>query len=463
MYCDSAYMYRDENRIEAFSNVRIKQGDTLSLTGKRLNYDGNTKFAQIFDDVIMMDRKTILHTNRLDYDLEKEIAYYNDSANIVDGENTLTSRTGYYYSNSHDMFFRRDVLLVNPRFTMESDTLRYNTLNKTSYFFGPTYIRSNDNLIYCESGWYQTEKQQSNFRKNAYMQSKEQILKGDSIIYDRMHGIGRAFGNVNMNDTVNKIIIQGDYAEHHENTDSSWVTGHSMMTQIMSGDSLFMHADTLMAIGRDSSAEGRKKKNLYAFHGVKLFSDDLQGKCDSLVYNQVDSTIRMFYAPVLWSGLNQLTGDSIYMQTANSAVTHIYLNTNSFIISLADSNNAQLDDSTRYNQIKGKNMIGYLADNKIYRINVLGNGQTIYYAKNKENKNFGVNRAECSDLTIYVNDNKVKSITLLNEPDGTLYPIKQLSARELKLKGFTWKGDIRPNVKEDIFKPTPLSKENKTE
>lgn len=451
MYCDSAYMYRDENRIEAFSNVRIKQGDTLSLTGKRLNYDGNTKFAQIFDDVVMMDRKTILHTNRLDYNLDQEIAYYNDSAHIVDGENTLTSKTGYYYSNSHDLFFRRDVLLVNPRFTMESDTLRYNTLNKTSYFFGPTYIRAKDNLIYCESGWYQTEKQQSNFKKNAYLQAREQLLKGDSIVYDRVRGIGKAFGNVNMNDSVNKVIIQGDYAEHHEQSDSSWVTGHAVMTQIMSGDSLFMHADTLMAIGRDTSDEGRKKKDLYAFHKVKMYSTDLQGTCDSLVYNQSDSTIRMFYAPILWSGLNQLTGDSIYMQTANSEVKNIYLNSNSFIISLADSNNAQVDDSTRYNQIKGKNMIGFLADNKIYRINVIGNGQTIYYAKNKEEKNFGVNRADCSDLTIYVQDNKVNSITLLNDPDGTLYPIKELSAKELKLKGFKWLDVHRPKTKAEIF------------
>lgn len=452
MYCDSAYMYRDENRIEAFSNVRIRQGDTLQLTGKRLLYDGNTRYAQIFDDVVMNDRKTVLRTSRLDYDLDKEIAYYNDSAHIVDGENTLTSKMGSYFSNSHDLYFRRNVILVNPRFTLESDTLRYNTNNKTAYFFGPTYIRSNDNLIYCESGWYHTEKQRSSFRKNAYLRSREQTLHGDSIVYDRISAIGKAFGNVTINDTVNKVIIEGGYAEHHEKTDSSWVTINPVMTQLMSGDSLFMHADTLMAIGRDTSQEGRRKKNLFAFHHVKLFSADLQGKCDSLVYDQSDSTIRMFYDPVLWSGLNQLTGDSIRMQTANSEVTHIYLTNNSFITSLADSNTTNVPaDSIRYNQIKGKNMIGFLEKNKIYKIDVLGNGQTIYYTKNKKNKNFAVNRADCSDLTIYVDENKVESISLLTEPDGTLYPIRQLSAKELKLKGFKWRGNVRPEKKEDIF------------
>lgn len=451
MYCDSAYMYRDENRIEAFSNVRINQGDTLQMTGKRLDYDGNSRQAKMFEDVVMRDRKTVLTTSRLDYDMEKEVAYYNDSAHIVDGENTLTSKTGYYYSHLHDLFFRRDVVLVNPKFIMESDTLRYNTLNKTSYFLGPTYIRSNDNLIYCENGWYQTEKQRSNFRKNAFLRSREQTLRGDSIVYDRIKAIGKAYGHVNINDTVNKVIIEGDYAEHHENSDSSWVTGNALMTQLMEGDSLFMHADTLMAIGRDTSEEGRKKKNLFAFHKVKLFSDDLQGKCDSLVYDQSDSTIRLFHEPILWSGLNQLTGDSINMQTSNGAVTHILMNSNSFITSMADSLPDAIEDSTKYNQIKGKNMIGFLEDNKIYKIDVIGNGQTIYYAKNKKNRNFAVNRADCSDLTIYVNENKVRSITLLNEPDGTLFPINQLSTKELRLKGFKWQGKNRPNSKQEIF------------
>lgn len=451
MYCDSAYMYREENRIEAFSNVRINQGDTLQMTGKRLDYDGNTKLAAIFEDVIMKDRKTILNTSQLDYDMNRELASYHDSAHIVDGENTLTSKSGYYFSQSHDLYFRKNVTLVNPQFTLECDTLKYNTIYKTAYFLGPTIIRSKENLIYCENGWYQTEKQRSSFTKNAFLRSKEQTLKGDSIVYDRVKAIGKAFGQVMINDTVNKLIIEGNYAEYHENSDSSWVTGRAVMTQVMSDDSLFMHADTLMAIGRDTTTEGRSKKNLFAFHKVKLYSKELQGKCDSLVYNESDSTIRLFYVPILWSGLNQLTGDSIHMQTANGEVTKIFMNSNSFIVSMADSVPDPVQDSMRYNQIRGKNMIGFLENNKIYKIDVVGNGQTIYYAKNKNNKNFAVNRAECSDLTIYVQENKVKSISLLNDPDGTLYPINQFSAKELRLKGFQWLGLQRPENKNGLF------------
>ncbi len=453
MNCDSAYLYRDDNKFEAFNNVKINQGDTLLLTGKRLLYDGNTQLAQVFDNVILTDRKMTLNTSRLDYDMDKEIAFYPDSGNIVDGPNTLTSKIGYYYSNLHNLFFRNDVLLVNPKYTMNCDTLRYNTLDKTAYFLGPTYIHSADNIIYCENGWYNTENQKSNFRTNSYLQTREQLLKGDSVLYDRINGIGKVYKNVSIMDTVNRIIISGDYGEYHEKTDSSWVTGKAIMTQILDGDSLFLHGDTLMAIGTgqlDSLGKSKPKKNLYAFHSVKLFKKDMQGVCDSLVYNQQDSTIHLFYSPVLWSGLNQLTADSIYMQTANSEITNIYLTNNSFITAIADSNSTAPEDSMRYNQIRGKNMIGYLTDNKLYKVDVMGNGQTIYYAKNKQEKNFGVNRADCSDLVIYIDENKVKSITLLKEPDGTLYPIRQLAANELRLKGFSWYGQRRPKSKDDI-------------
>ena len=410
MYCDSAYLFRDENRLEAYNNIRITQGDSITLTGKRLNYDGNSKVAHVIDNVIMSDRKMTLNTSQLDYNLESDVASYSDSAHIVDGENVLTSKLGYFFSSTHDLFFRRDVRLVNPKYTMTCDTLRYNTVNKTAFFLGPTQIISKDNIIYCESGWYNTETQKSNFNKNSYLQTKEQRLQGDSVFYDRLKGIGKVFGNVAITDTVNRIIISGDYGEYHELTDSSWVTGQAMMTQIIDGDSLFLHGDTLLAIGENKIDSTNRKKNIFAFHHVKLFKDDLQGSCDSLVYLASDSTIRLYTDPV------------------------------------------EVLDSLRFNQIRGKNMVGVLSDNKLYRIDVTGNGQTIYYAKNKNEKNFGVNRADCSDLTIYIEENKVKGISLLNQPDGTLYPIKELSLNELRLKGFSWFDDKRPKTKEDIFR-----------
>jgi len=387
--------------------------------------------------------------------METDVAFYTDSAHIVDGDDILTSRMGYYYSKSRDMYFRKDVVLTNPNFRMNCDTLRYNTVTKTAFFMGPTYIRSEDNLIYCESGWYNTESQTSLFTGNSYFQSKEQIMRGDTVTYDRKKALGIGFGNVSVYDTTNKVIIQGDYAEHHEIQDSSFVTGHATMIQIYGNDSLFMHGDTLKAVSvageNVTDSAGNRKRNLFAWHNVKLFRSDLQGKCDSLVYSYSDSTIRLYTNPALWSGLNQLTADSITIQIANSRIDKMYLVNSSFIVSRADSIEHGDLDSIRFNQIRGKNMTGFFNDNKLYEILVTGNGQTIYYGKNKLGKNFGVNRADCSDLIIRVNENKVQQISLLKEPDGTLYPINELPTRELRLKGFVWMEGDRPKTKDDIY------------
>ena len=455
MTCDSAYLYKEENNLEAFGHVFINQGDTTTMSGKHLVYFGDTRVAQMFEEVEMKDRQMKLNTQRLDYNLETDIASYTDSAHIVDGDDVLTSRLGYYYSNSRDLFFRDDVLLINPEFRMTCDTLRYNTTTKTAFFMGPTFIRSKENLIYCESGWYNTETQSSLFTSNAYLQTKEQTLRGDTVTYNRLQAVGNGYGNVSLYDSVNKVIITGDFATHFELPDSSLVTGHATLVQIYENDSLFMHGDTLKAVidssGQSTDTSNGKKRNLFAYHHVKLFRSDLQGRCDSLVYAYRDSTIRLFHDPVLWSGMNQLTADSITIQTANSKIDKMYLVNSSFIASKADSMQQGLQDSIRFNQIRGKNMTGYFSNNKLYQILVNGNGQTIYYGKNKLNKDFGVNRADCSDLMIRVNENKVTQITLINQPDGTLYPIQELSTKELRLKGFVWQEQFRPRKKSDIY------------
>ena len=280
-------------------------------------------------------------------------------------------------------------------------------------------------------------------------------MRGDTVTYDRTKAVGIGYGNVSVYDSLNKVIIQGDYAEHHEQQDSSYVTGHATMIQIYETDSLFMHGDTLKAVADQSTivvdSAGNRKRNVFAWNHVKLFRSDLQGKCDSLVYSYSDSTIRLFTNPVLWSGLNQLTSDSISIQMANNTIDKMYLVNSSFIVSKADSLQKGDVDSLRFNQIRGKNMTGYFSDNKLYKILVTGNGQTIYYGKNKQEKNFGVNRADCSDLIIRINENKVQQISLLNEPDGTLYPINELPTRELRLKGFVWMDEERPKTKDDIY------------
>ncbi len=279
---------------------------------------------------------------------------------------------------------------------------------------------------------------------------------GDSLYYDRKNGIGRAIKNVQIIDTTQKITITGEYAKYLELINISVVTGNALLTQVYQKDTLFMHADTLKAIGQPKTKIKNAKdtsvidnRQLLAFHHVKFYKSDMQGKCDSLNYSISDSLMKMIGKPILWSDANQLTADSIHITTGNRALKALELFGTGLIISK--------EDSLHYNQIRGKYMKGFFNDNKLVRVNVSGNGQTIYYAKekNKETKLDelkAVNKADCSDLHIYLKDNQINKITFITKPDATLYPLEQVDVKEFKLKGFSWRANERPETVADVFK-----------
>jgi lipopolysaccharide export system protein LptA len=454
MYCDTAYLYRQENRLDAYGNVRIVKGN-FSANSRQMKYSGDTKLAQLSNNVVLHDGDMTLNTSRLDHNTAEDISYYTDSAHIVDGENVITSRYGYYYNKSADMFFKKDVIVTNPKFKMTCDTLQYNTSSRTAFFHGPTYIFSEENNVYCERGWYNTVNKKSLFTQNAYLKSKEQRLKGDTVMYDKNRGVGIGYGNVEVYDSINKAVISGNYSEYYEEQDSSYVTGNATLIQIYETDSMFIHGDTLKAyvdpVDSNKVNSKDRKRIIFCYNNVKIFKPDLQGKCDSLVYTMRDSTIHLYTLPVLWSGLNQLSSDSLSIQMADSKIYRAYLVNAAFVVSRADTLENGQTDSLRFNQIRGKTMTGYFEDNKLYKLDVNGNGQTIYYTKNNKQKVTGVNRADCSDLVIGVKENKVQRITLLNDPAGTLYPVKDTKPQDMRLKGFNWQDAKRPKSKQDIY------------
>lgn len=441
LYCDSAYSYVETNSIDAFSNVHIVQGDTFHLYCDTLKYNGDTKKGQLFNNIRLKDQEMLLTTQRMNYDMNKNLAYYFGGGKIVDSENILTSKIGHYYSNTKTFFFKDSVVLINPDYIMTSDTLQYNTTNEIAYFFGPTTITSEENIIYCENGWYDTKNELSQFNKNSVFENEEQQLKGDSLFYNRKTGFGQSFKNITLIDTTKDMIIYGDYAEYHRKNDSTFVVGNSLLINIIDDDSLFLHADTLMSVF-DSI---RNNHDLFAFHHVKFYKSDIQGACDSLVYSFSDSTMKFYKDPVLWSEESQLTADFITLGMRNNAIHTINMYNAAFIISQ--------DTTDKFNQIKGKNMYGNFKDNKLFKMTVKGNGQSVYYAK-EEDKYTGVNKSECTDMLLLFNENKADKITFITKPNAVFYPINLIEQSELLLKGFIWLGKLRPQNKEDVFKHT---------
>lgn len=536
LFCDSADYFEQQNLLNAYGNVRIIQADTITVTSKRLKYDGNSRKAELFENVTLTDGKAVLTTEYLNYDMNTRVGTYPNGGKITNKENILTSTTGYYYVGSKDAFFRYNVKVITPQAEITSDTLKYNTNTRFAYFFGPTRIKGKDDFLYTENGWYNTSTDQAQFSKKSYYESGTKMLKGDSLYYDRKIGYGKAVKNVLFIDTAEKIILTGDYGQHNKPTETTFVTGRALLTVVQEKDSLYLTADTLKTImpqplnkrmaatplKKDSGkvnvgtgdtvrlktvksnlpptgpgitepmravksvqdtvqkrlaakpvdsiinikpdslkivkVDSLPRRILYAYRNVRIFKSDLQAVADSLVYTYADSTMRCYKSPAVWTQGSQMTANQIDLELKNKKIDKMKLNTSAFIASTEG-------DSTLFNQISGRNMVGLFKDNKLSRLTVLGNGESIYYPKEDSVKYTGMNRALCSNMLLTFKDNKIGTVRMDKDVEGALHPLDAIPAGEDKLKGFNWRAEERPVSKEDIYRKVAVKiipKENES-
>lgn len=442
LYCDSAVLFSDRNSLEAHNNVRIEMSDTLNLYGDVLYYDGNTRVATVTGNVVLKDNDATLYTDRLIYERNTGIAYYQTGGRIVNDDNELTSTRGYYYTEEKQVYFKNNVQLVNPEYLVKSDTLIYNTASEIAFISGPTTITGKDEFLYSEKGMYNTQTDYTRLELNSYMTYKEQYLSGDSLIYEKASGVGEAFGNVFLKDTAQNIIVTGEYADYRRKDGFAYATDSAVVIMMDKTDSLFMHADTLWL--KFDSTESPEK--LLAYHRCKFYKTDIQGMSDSLVYSFADSTISMYFKPVLWTQENQLTAEMIRIFTSNQRVDSMHMENASFIVSQDKYN---LKD---FNQIKGKNMVAYFEKNELHLVTVNGNSETIYFVREEDGALIGINKALASSMEIWIADRQVEDIYYFDSPDANLYPESELPEDQYFLRDFHWLIDDRPKSKYDIFK-----------
>jgi lipopolysaccharide export system protein LptA len=439
LMCDSAFLNDEKNFVLAYGNVHIQVSDTLNLFGDSLNYDGNTRIAKIWSNVKLIDNETTLTTDTLSFDRTTEVASYEYWGKIVNDKNVLVSKHGYYHTQTKEFFFKEKVVLINPDYIMHSDTMMYNTVTKVCYFYGPSTIKGQEDSIYCENGWYNTHTDVARFRKNGWIYHLDQVLTGDSLYYERLNGYGQAFKHAMLIDTVQKVTLTGNYGELQRKKGFALMTDSAMVQMRDKKDTLFMHSDTVYA----TFDTNRNIKNILCYYKVKFFRRDLQGMCDSMSYHGRDSTMFLYHDPVLWSEKNQLTSDSIKLTILNSQIDSMVLYNSAFIISK--------DDTNKYNQVKGRDMVGFFKNNELYKIKVIGNSETVYFAREEDHSLIGITRVYSSDMLIFVEKNQIKSITYINEPKAVTSPEKDVSPYDLKLKGFKWIEGKRPLKKMDIF------------
>jgi lipopolysaccharide export system protein LptA len=453
MFCDSAYQYTDSDRFEAFGNVHIIQGDTLHLYGDKMTYIGDLRLARILHHVKMIDKSITLTTEAMDFDMKTNIGYYNTGGKIVDTANVLTSKIGRYYSNENLMFFKDSVVLTNKDFVLRADTLKYNSKTQRAFIVGPTTITGTgkDGVLYSENGWYDTKKNVAELYKASKITNKSQVLEADTLFYDRASGNGRGKHRVTLTDTTNKVVIKGKIGVYNENTKIAFVTDSAMFIQYGKKDTMYMHADTLKTKPDTSDITRKDDKYFTAYRKVRFHKPDLQGQCDSLGYRMKDSTLLMFYDPVLWSDKNQMTAEKIQYTAKNPDPSITRLDNNAFLV--------MVEDSVKFNQISGKSIVGQIFENKLRIADVNGNAQTLYYIKDK-NKYSGMNRMTSSKIKLHLTENKIDSIRFYPKPEGKMIPIKELKPEDIELEGFRWRASERPVSQYDLYPIDEKRKKN---
>ena len=431
MFCNQADIYGSDNDVYANGNVHIQQ-DTVDIYSDKLHYKGNERRAELTGNVNFSDSRMTLTTDRLEYDMNKRVGYYYTGGRLSNDSSVLTSRVGHYYTTSKDVYFKDSVKLISPRYTLTADTLRYNMNSKIAYFLGPTNIIGQDNTVYCEGGYFNTSTDRMQFNTNAKLISPPQVLTADTIEYGRRSGDGLAIGHVRWVDTSQQVILAGGRAVYNEDEGTIAVSHQPVMADASREDTLFVTADSLFSERVDTMG----KRRFRGFHNARVFSNEMSAVCDSLVYSDADSIFHFYQNPILWVNQNQLTADTIYLVLRNGKIDKMHLRQNSLIVSFVDS--------AKYNQVRGKTMLGQFVDNSLNNLLVEGNGESVYYATEDDGKSVGVNKAVCSRMVVKIIDDKVSRILFLEKPEATLYPANQAPVEELKLRGFRWESKKQP-------------------
>ncbi len=458
---DLAYFYAKENFFKATGDVVFTQGDSLRMTCNKIEYNGDSKIALAQGDVFLKRPDMSLKTEKLNINRVKNEAFYNSKGVVIDSSSTLTSNQGVYFINKKKYRFKSNVIIDNPEYEVNSDQLDYYTELNQAYLFGDSKIIGDTYTIKCERGFYDLDREKGVFKKNATLYYDNKIIKGDSLYFESEKNYAAATKNISIVDSINNSIITGHYGEIFKDKDSAIITRRALAINIIDNDSLFIHADTLVATGPE------ERRILRAYYDVRILKSDLRGISDSLyldesigltkllskpLSNQQEQIFteadRNLNNPVLWFDKSQMSGNQILLisNTETNKLDSLKILNNVFII---EKDSLSIDG---YNQIKGGILDGNFKEGKLDNIFITKNTEMVYYLYNDEDLQLiGIDKTTCSALKMNFDNGEISNITFLVTPNGDVYPEDELPINERTLKGFSWRKNERPESVNDLF------------
>lgn len=493
MYTDSAQYYDELGSFNAFGNVRIEQGDTLFIYADELNYDSPKEIAYLFGfdgkTVKLINRDVKLETDIFTYNMATDLGYYTTGGVMTDPQNKLTSRRGEYSPATKEANFYDDVVLVSQRpgdqLRLTNNALYYNTATHIAEFNVPTVITNKDGVINSESGIYNTQTRIAQlFDHSKITTNNGYTLEGDTLMYDRRRGIGQAWGNMVLFDPEHSVELRGNYGYYNELVDSAFATGHAVAMEFGKEDTLYIHGRYLKSILRvDKVVEILSSDTVYteepvtindslgneitemqtrqqvvyqtreyddsthtvtAWPRVRVYRRDVQAICDSLVYTQHDSMLRLYHHPVIWSDDRQIFGNLIELHINDSTVESATLPDFGFLAEQLEEN--------YFNQLTGKTMRAWFDDEgELYRTLVEGNVEGIMYPQENDSTVNKLVNFQTANLEGFFENRQMKRMKLWNESNGEVIPLYLAKFSDLLLPQFKWYSALRPLWPGSIF------------
>lgn len=444
-YADSAYLYPNDN-FEGFSNIRIEGKEGYRVTGNHLDFIKQTETAVMTQKVVFTDEGSQLFTDHLTYHLNSETAVFIQGGRIISAGDELQSKTGIYETRNNLFRFRSAVKLKNKDYQVITDTMHYHTLSERSDFMGYTLITSDSGTIECELGQYESKSGKSKFIRNVEMRSNDNLLCADTLYYDKFNELGDARGRVILIDSTDTHEVHGEKCKYDAKRGASHMTDSAVFITKSQNDTLYMHADTLFSI-RDTAGQTW----LLAHRKMKFYSNTSQGMADSAVFRSADSTLRMYYHPIVWNEAHQLTADSIILHLKNGTLQQLAALGHSFLVE--EYLTARTDTiGPKFNQIKGKQIDAFFLGDTLHHAIVNGNAQMIYFPENDIKEEQCVNTSQCSQIKTFFSGKKITSIILDKQPDSVYSPLSKVKREELQFPDFRWRSGIRPREITDIFR-----------
>lgn len=464
-YCDSCVINNNTNVFEAWGNVHINDSDTTDIWSNHLRYLSKEKLAYLDGNVKMSDGKATLTTPDLEYNMETNIGIYTHGGKVVNKKTVLTSQEGQYFADLKDVYFRKNVLLIDPAYTITTDSLFYNSGTQTTRFISQTTIvDSSGRTIKTRAGSYNQQTGKAEFGLRPEIVDGDYTVIGNTVKGDDSTGIYVAEGNAIVRNTKDGTTIIGGIIIQNKKTNAVLATRKPLMIIKQDNDSTFITADTLFSArltdrfgNKDSivvdSIKGIKvaainekdSTNRYfeGYRNVRIFNDSLQAAGDSMFYSFKDSIFRLYQDPVVWANNSQITGDTILLFTKNKKADKVQAFENGFMI-----NEVQKDV---YNQVKSTRIDGWFIDGNIDSVRARGLAECIYYIQDDDSAFTGINESKSDLIDIYFAEKQLNKVVFRSEVTGTLWPMKKKSPSEMILPNFKWQEARRPKSKFEMY------------